>query len=58
MAGIMQAFGDLSRQLRNTSRMFTMFVPNDDAFTYMPTHRAKKLSVTNGLLYNVSTCIP
>lgn len=53
MAGLMEAFPSLRDELKDTSKQYTMFVPSDDAFTYMPTHRAKTLSETQGLLHSV-----
>ncbi|XP_052254628.1 uncharacterized protein LOC127860548 isoform X2 [Dreissena polymorpha] len=43
MAGIIDVIPSLKQILQDTSKTFTMFVPSDDAFTLLPTHRAQKL---------------
>ena len=43
ITGILPAFRDISDTLSNSTKVFTMFVPNDHAFTYMPSHRANVL---------------
>ncbi|WAR06644.1 BGH3-like protein [Mya arenaria] len=44
MGGVLQAYPTIMTALENTDRMWTMFVPGDEAFTDMPTHRALALS--------------
>ncbi|XP_060585787.1 uncharacterized protein LOC132741599 isoform X2 [Ruditapes philippinarum] len=53
VSGLMGAFPKLQSELKDVSTHYTMFVPSDDAFTYMPTHRAKILSETQGLLQSI-----
>lgn len=53
MSGIMEAFPSLRAELSDTSKYFTMFVPSDDAFTYIPSHRTKVLSESPPLLQHI-----
>ncbi|XP_045209356.2 fasciclin-1-like [Mercenaria mercenaria] len=56
MSGLMEMFQSLSDELKDVSTHYTMFVPSDDAFTSMPTHRARVLSETQGLLHSIIRC--
>lgn len=44
MTGILPAYRNVTQQLSTSSEVFTMFVPSDQAFTYMPTYRAQALT--------------
>ena len=43
MTGILPAFRNVSKELAKPAEVFTMFVPSDHAFTYMPSHRSHAL---------------
>lgn len=43
MTGILPAFRNVSEELSKPAEVFTMFVPSDHAFTYMPSHRSHAL---------------
>ena len=49
------AYKNISKMLSDYSKMITMFVPNEDAFTYMPSHRANLLRDPD-VLREVSGC--
>lgn len=44
MTGILPAFKNISKKLSEPSEVYTMFVPSDQAFTYMPIHRSQVLT--------------
>ena len=43
MTGVLPAFQNLSSKLSTSSQVYTMFVPSDQAFTLMPSHRSQAL---------------
>lgn len=43
MSNMLTSLPELEAKLKDNTTTFTVFVPRDDAFTYIPSHRAKTL---------------
>jgi len=54
MNGLLVTLAALEKQLKDNTTTFTLFIPNDDAFLSLPSHRAKTMQKSVEFMTRVS----